>query len=61
MIIYGGREMFAGTIPVFKEKMSEANINLSLIKGEIHCHDWPLAQFLPESKEALKVIADFIG
>lgn len=61
MIIYGGREMFAGTIPVFKEKMSEANINLSLIKGEIHCHDWPLAQLLPESKEALKEIAVFIG
>lgn len=60
MIIYGGREMFAGTIPLLTQKMTEAGVDLSVYKGEIHCHDWVLAQSFPESRQALKHICAFI-
>lgn len=60
MIIYGCREMFAGTIPLLTQKILEAGVDLSVYKGEIHCHDWVLAQSFPESRQALKHICAFI-
>lgn len=60
MIIYGGKEMFAGTIPLMVNRMQEAGVDLSIYKGEIHCHDWALVQLLPEAKEVLKRICEFV-
>lgn len=60
MIIYGGREMFAGTIPLLTKKMLAAGVDLSVYKGKIHCHDWALAQCFPESRQVLKYVCAFI-
>lgn len=61
MIVYGGHEMFAGAIPEVVNRMLEAGVDLTLYKGEIHCHDWTLATMFPEAKSMLNIIGDFIG
>ena len=61
MIVYGGNEMFAGTIPLMVKKMQEAGVEISVYKGEIHCHDWALVRLLPEAKEVLKLICEFLS
>ena len=59
MIIYGGREMFTGIMPALIDKMTAAGVDLTVCKGEIHCHDWALARKLPEGKRVLKLMCDF--
>ena len=60
MLIYGGREIFAGAIEELVEKMRGAGIDLAVYNGEIHCHDWVLASAFPESKRMLSEICNFI-
>lgn len=61
MIIYGGNEMFAGTIHLMVKKIEDAGVELNVYKGEIHCHDWALVQLLPEAKEMLEIICEFVS
>lgn len=60
MIIYGGREMFSETIPLLTQKMTKAGVDLTVYRGEIHCHDWALVQCFPESRLVLKHICAFV-
>ena len=61
MLIYGGREIFAGAITELIGKMKSSGVELTAYKGEIHCHDWVLASALPESKRMMSEICNFIA
>ena len=61
MLIYGSREMFTGAVEELIDKMNDAGVDLTVYKGEIHCHDWVLANTFPESKKMLNKMCDFIN
>lgn len=61
MLIFGAREIFADAVPELIDKMRNAGVDLAVYKGEIHCHDWVLADVFPESKRMIAEICTFIS
>ncbi|MBP3853197.1 MAG: alpha/beta hydrolase [Erysipelotrichaceae bacterium] len=60
LLFYGKHEMFYGVMADLLEKMKESPNDITCYEGQIHCHDWVLAQMFEESRQALKQIVAFI-
>lgn len=60
LLFYGKNELLYGVMAGYLNRLSKAGVNVTCYEGQIHCHDWPLAQMFPESQQALQTICSFI-
>lgn len=60
LLIYGSRDMFSRTTDALVQKIGENGATVQIIKKDMF-HSWALRQNLPETKNALQQIDQFIG
>lgn len=59
-LIYGSNDMFSKPTDALVQKIGENGSTVQILKKEMF-HSWALRQNLPETKNAVKLIAAFIG
>lgn len=60
LLYYGTNEMFHVHIVDLIEKIKKSGTWLEVHKGEGLCHDWAIADIIPEGRKAIKEICDFV-
>lgn len=60
LLIYGSRDMFNKSTDALVQKIGENGATVQILKKDMF-HSWALRQNFPETKNAMKQIADFIG
>ncbi|MCH5209855.1 MAG: alpha/beta hydrolase [Oscillospiraceae bacterium] len=60
MLYYGTKELFYPYIDELIERITECGVSLEVHEGKDMCHDWAIADVIPEGRKAIREISAFV-